>query len=333
MDISVIIVTLGRRALLTACLDALDGAVADLDGRAEVVVVLNASDDGDDGLGELLAARARSVTLVALGFNTGFAGGVNAGVARSTGRWIALVNDDAEVDPGFLTRLLAVGEADPSLGSVAGQLRFHRRPSVINSAGIAVDRLGVATDRGLGQPVGACGVDVHEVFGACGGAALYRRSMYEGLHGLDERFFAYLEDVDLAWRARAAGWRCVHVPTAFALHHHSASSRHGSSFKHELVGRNRMRLLAKNASRRQLLRHGPAIVAYDIAFVAFSAVRERTLAPLRGRWAGLREWRSFRRQDGPRLPLEQLASPLGVRAALRRRRAWRVGATRPAGPG
>jgi GT2 family glycosyltransferase len=323
MDISVIVITLGRLDLLEACLASLDRAVGAVRAETEIIVVLNGT---DDILVTTLAERADPPRLVALGRNEGFAAGVNAGLRRSSGRWVALVNDDAEVDRDFLAQLLPVADAHDELGSVAGQLRFHHRPDLINSAGIVVDRLGVAADRFVGQPVGACGAEVHDVFGACGGAALYRRSMLDELGGFDERFFAYLEDVDLAWRARAAGWRSVHVPTAFALHHHSASSKHGSAFKLELVGRNRIRLLAKNATRRQLVRYGAAIAAYDVAFVVFVAVTERSLAPARGRIAGLREWRRFRRTSGPWAPLTDLEPVHGIRAALRRRLAWSVGA-------
>lgn len=325
-DVSVIVVSLGHLALLEACLDALDRAVTELAASAEVIVVLNC-EEGE--LAGALRRRPNAPHVLVLGRNRGFAGGVNAGLARARGRWVALVNDDAEVDAAFLAELLSVGDSDAGLGSVAGQLRFHRRPDLINSAGIAIDRLGVATDRFLGEPLSACPQHVHEVFGACGGAALYRRAMLDGIGAFDERFFAYLEDVDLAWRARAAGWRAVHVPTAFALHHHSASSTHGSAFKHRLVGRNRIRLLAKNAQRRQLVRYGSSMVLYDLAFVVFVGARERTLAPARGRWTGLREWRAFRRSEGPWVLPDDFGPIQGVRGALRRRVAWRDGASIP----
>src|SRR5204862_527470 len=83
--------------------------------------------------------------------------------------------------------------------------------------------------------------------GASAALALHRRAMLDAIGGLDASFFAYLEDADLAWRARMAGWRCVLAPRAIALHRHSPTLGHGSNAKHLLVGRNRVRMLAKNA--------------------------------------------------------------------------------------
>ena len=155
------------------------------------------------------------------------------------------------------------------------------------------------------------------MFGASATLALYRRAMLDSLGGLDASFFAYLEDADLAWRARMAGWRCVLAPRAVALHHHSATLGHGSDAKYLLVGRNRVRMLAKNASARQLRRRLVAIVAYDLLYVAHAAVSDRTLAPLAGRLDGLREWRAYRAAGRPARRETRLPPSPGVRAALR----------------
>jgi GT2 family glycosyltransferase len=200
-------------------------------------------------------------------------------------------------------------------------MRFADRPGVINSAGIEIDRLGVVYDRLLGAPAGSGGTQITEVFGASAGAALYRKEMLDEIEGFDGSFFVFLEDADVAWRARMAGWRCLYEPRAIAYHHHSATAGHASSFKHFHVGRNRVRLLAKNAPGRQLARYGPLMIAYDGAYVAFAAVADRTLAPLRGRLRGLREWRSYRREARARRPVA-LAPIRGVRAALERRSSW-----------
>jgi GT2 family glycosyltransferase len=145
--------------------------------------------------------------------------------------------------------------------------------------------------------------------------------MLDALGGLDPSFFAYLEDADLAWRARMSGWRCLLAPKAVALHHHSTTLGHGSPAKHLLVGRNRVRMLAKNASRRQLRGLG-RILGYDVAYVAYVAATGRTLAPLTGRLRGLAEWRAYRAAGRPgRCDLALPPSP-GLRAALRRNRAY-----------
>jgi GT2 family glycosyltransferase len=155
--------------------------------------------------------------------------------------------------------------------------------------------------------------------------------MLDELGGLDASFFAYLEDADLAWRARMAGWSCVLAPTAVAFHHHSATLGHGSQAKHRLVGRNRVRMLAKNASARQLRRRLPAIVAYDLLYVAYVVATARSLAPLAGRLRGLREWSAYRCAGRPyRRELELPPAP-GVRAALGRNRVY-AAAPPPARP-
>jgi GT2 family glycosyltransferase len=172
-----------------------------------------------------------------------------------------------------------------------------------------------------GRPVSASEDRPVEVFGASGGAALHRRRMLEQVGGMDETFFFALDDVDLSWRAQMAGWRCLYAPAAVVHHHHGATTAHGSDVKYFHVGLNRVRTLAKNADGRILRRYGLAALAYDLAYVAYAAVMDRTLAPLRGRVRGLREWRAYRRAGVPRRPVE-LAPPAGLRAALERRATW-----------
>ena len=184
-------------------------------------------------------------------------------------------------------------------------------------------RLGVASERLVGAPVTAAD-ERRDVFGASGAAALYRLQMLRDVGGFDERFFAYYEDADLAWRARMRGWRCVYEPTAIAYHVHSATLGHESPRKHYLVGRNRVRMLAKNATGAHLLRFGPAILAYDLAYVVFVAIASRTLAPLRGRLRGLVEWRTFRRVGAAERRAVDLDAERRGPHALERRRAYRA---------
>jgi GT2 family glycosyltransferase len=104
----------------------------------------------------------------------------------------------------------------------------------------------------------------------------------------DEDFFAYLEDVDLAWRARRLGWRCLYVPAARVLHRHSATSQEGSPFKSFHLGRNKVWLVAKNYPFRLLWYVVPLVVLYDLAAVLYALVARRDVHALRGRLAGLR---------------------------------------------
>jgi GT2 family glycosyltransferase len=145
--------------------------------------------------------------------------------------------------------------------------------------------------------------------------------MLDDAGGFDESFFFAQEDADLAWRAQMRGWRCLYAPGAVMYHHHGSTARHGSDLKYFHVGLNRVRMLAKNADTRLLRRYGAAIVAYDLGYVVVAALTDRTLAPVRGRVQGLREWRTYRRAGADRRPVE-LAPVRGIRGALGRRAVW-----------
>jgi GT2 family glycosyltransferase len=316
--VSAIVVTHRGGPLLAACLAALRTALERVDGETELLVVDN-------------AAGVTGSDVLSLSENLGFAGGVAYGIEHSSGEWVLLVNDDAEVEPDAVTSLLAAAEwaasdvaapTSAAVGTVTGQVRFHSRRAVINTAGLELDCLGVAWDRLAGAPA-TDGGPVEEVFGASACVVLYRRSMLDAVGGFDASFFAFGEDADVAWRARMAGWRALYAPESVAYHHGSATAREASAPKYFLVGRNRMRLLAKNAMTGQLLRWGWAMLLYDLAYVLFVALTDRTVAPLRGRLAGLREWRAYRRTGAPTRRPVGLArpNPLGpwqMRKAYRR---------------
>ena len=202
----------------------LPGLFASLDAQTrpfdEVIVVDNGSDDASlEWLGGRPDAR-----VLALGENTGFAVAANRGIAACPScDVVALVNTDVELDPDWLARVAARLEADPGLGSVATKMVLLDRPSVLDDCGDELRRDGVAEQVGHGRPDDARWDEPREVFSACAGAAAYRRSAVVGAGGFDERFFAYLEDVDLGLRLRLDGWRCAYEPVV-ARH-----ARHGSS--------------------------------------------------------------------------------------------------------
>jgi GT2 family glycosyltransferase len=283
-----------------------------------VVVVDNGS--GDDSCAQIRRV-APDAKLIELPTNVGFPPAASEGIRRSTGDWILLVNNDVLVEPGAVAEMLAVGKSSDGVGSVAAQMRFADDPGVINSAGLGVDRLGVAYDRLLGEPASASERQPVDVFGASGGAALHRKRMLQEVGGMDETYFFALDDADLAWRAQMHGWRCLYAPRAIVHHHHGATTSHGSDLKYFHVGLNRVRTLAKNADTRHLIRWGPTIVAFDAAYVAFAAITDRTLAPLRGRVAGIREWPAYRHAGIGRRPV-RLEPVRGLRAALGRRSVW-----------
>jgi GT2 family glycosyltransferase len=321
--VSAVILTYRRQDLLPACLRSLQAALRNVDGATEIVVVDNASPGNRaTALVAELCPGARVVTLTE---NRGYAGGVIAGIAAAAGEWILAIGDDATIEPHAVTAMLAAGRSGADVGSVAAKMLFADRSGVVNSAGIEIDRLGIAVDRLVGAPESDAETVTTEVFGTSGGAALYRRAMLDDIGGFDASFGVYLEDVDVAWRARMAGWRCLLVPAAVVHHHHSATTRHRSDSKYFHVGRNHVRLLAKNATLGHLLRWAPVIVLYDLAYVAYALAVDRSTAPIRGRIEGLRDWRRYRAAQPVRRPVD-LRAPFGMRAALARNAAiWTKG--------
>jgi GT2 family glycosyltransferase len=321
--VSVVVVAYRQREPLIRCLAAIEAASRAFeaerpDGSAVELIVV---DNG--GLAELVSANSPHARVLSSRGNVGFAAGAQAGIEAAGGEWVALVNDDATLDPDALGALLSAGRAGGArTGAVAAQIRFEGAPDTINSAGITVDSLGVASERLAGMAIEQA-AEGREVFGASGCVALYRAEMLAQLGGLDKRFFAYQEDVDLAWRARAAGWRAVYEPRAVALHRGSASSGEGSSSKYWLVGRNRFWLLARNMTGSQLLRALPGLLLYDSAYIAYAALTDHTLAPLRGRVAGLRGWRRMRAERrGRRADVALAPAHSGWLGALRQHRAY-----------
>ena len=318
--VSTIVVNHERRELLRSCLTSLQQAHERIGEPTELVVVDNGSTDGSV---ELVREHFPHVALVTLPGNQGFAGGLAAGIAAAGGDWIAVFNNDTTVEPDAVSVMLEAARSNDRVGSVAAQMRFADRRDVLNSAGLELDSLGIAADRLVGSRVGQHPqLEPYRVFGATGGAALFSRDMLDKIGGFDDTFFAFFEDVDVAWRAQAQGWIALYAPRAVVYHHHSATARHGSPAKLYLVGRNRIRTLAKNATTAMLLRNAPGIVLYELAYVVFTSVGARSLAPLRGRLQGLREWRGYRRSGRAYRRPVQLARPLGFRRALRRHRAW-----------
>jgi GT2 family glycosyltransferase len=319
--IDAVIVNRDRAQLLAAALRTVEHALETVGAQGEIVVVDNDSSDDSAALVEREFPAARWIQT---GANVGFPTAVKRGIDACSSEWVLLLNNDATIEPDALEKIFA--RPIPSdVGTIAMQMRFADRPQVVNSAGIGVDVLGVAYDRFLGTPADGGASEPAEVFGACAGAALYRRAMLDDIGGFDPGYFLYLDDADVAWRSRMAGWRALYVPDAVVWHAHSATTRHGSSFKYFHVGRSRVRLLARNADRRHLLRYGAQMLAFDLAYVAFVAATDRTLSPLKGRLEGLREWRRSRAETAARRRPVELEPRQGFGAALRRRRAWLMG--------
>jgi len=256
----------------------------------QVVVVDNGSTDGS---GEWLRAEFPGVRLIVNEVNRGFARATNQGIRATESAYVATLNNDARPEPGWLSAMVKAMEHKDRVGMVAAQIRFAHRPDRLDSAGIEVDRLGIAWNRRFGQPVGGEPSEVQEVFGPCGAAALYRRAMLEEVGLFDERFFAYYEDVELAWRARRAGWRCLYTPQGRVYHVHSATGGRMPAFKAYHLGRNKWWTLFKHYPFRSLGRWVPLLLISDTVAWLWPLLRRGETAGLRGRWAAFRQREAF----------------------------------------
>jgi len=221
--VTVVVVNWNSGALLERCLLAL-GAQTLTPRR--VVVVDNGSRDGSER-----AARERpGVELLALGANLGFAAANNRGIARAEGcEWIALLNPDAFPEPGWLEALVRAAD-DGRFALLASRQVLADDPSRLDGTGDVYTVAGRAWRRHHGQAAAENDLVPEEVFSPCAAAALYRRDALLEAGGFDESFFCYFEDVDLAFRMRLAGHRCLYVPDAVVHHVGSASSGRRSPF-------------------------------------------------------------------------------------------------------
>lgn len=279
---------------LQPCLDAL---ARQTHTPMEVILIDNASSDGSQAF---VRERYDWVRLIELPENRGFTGACNAGIAAARGSYIALLNNDTEVDAGWAAAVIDAFGRDPRVGSVASKMLLFDKRDHIHTAGDFFTRDGRAGNRGVWErDMGQYDREEY-VFSACGGSAAYRRAMLDEIGALDDDFFFSLEDVDLGWRAQLAGWRCLYTPRAIVYHHLAATG--GGVTASYYDGRNLIAVLVKNLPRALWRKYGGAIL--------------RTQA--RAAWAAIRAWRGA----AARARLRGMAAGIvELPRALRKRRA------------
>jgi GT2 family glycosyltransferase len=264
--VSVVIVTFNGRALLESCVRALVGGARVPD---EIVVVDNSSTDGS---ASWLNATYPDIRVLRCGANLGFAAANNVGIRAGSGSRVMTLNNDTEVMPDALARLMsALDAADSSVGAVMSTMVFAGRPSVIASAGLETFTNGVVRDAGVGEAVEP-GRAPYPIFGPSAGAAIYRREALQDVGMFDPAFFMYLEDADLAWRLRLRRWRTLAVPDALVRHAISATAGYGSPRKAYYLARNRWWCIIKNMPRALLREFAVEIGRYDAAAIAYASV-------------------------------------------------------------
>ncbi|WP_424031105.1 glycosyltransferase family 2 protein [Methanoregula sp.] len=259
--ISVVVVNFNGKKFLDDCLSSL---ACQTFRDFEIILVDNGSSDGSAGY---VKERYPSVILVGTGKNLGFAGGTNTGIRAAKGAFIFTLNNDTIADPHLLEEIIKPMQADPCVGMCGTKILFP--DGRINSTAICISRSGAAWDRGMGEPDRGQYDTAEEIFGPCAGAALYRRVMLDEIGLFDEDFFLFMEDIDLAFRGRLAGWKCWYVPTARVVHIHGGTAGFRSDISLYYGNRNLVWYVVKNFPPRTLLFSSPWIIGRNCAVLPY----------------------------------------------------------------
>jgi GT2 family glycosyltransferase len=283
MRASLIVVSYNSRADLEPCIESI---LRQLGSQDELIVVDNGSTDGS---ADLVAERFPQVRLIR-GANTGYAGGNNRGAAVASGEFLVFLNPDTMLQPGALAALLSPLSAHPQspavwpsttsdmpsdaqtlearhaeIGLTTARIVHMDQPELINTCGNTMHYTGLTYCRGAGRPRSEYTASV-EVDAVSGAAFAMRRALFLELGGFDEQFFMYVEDSDLSWRARLAGYRCLYVAEAVVAHDYRPSYSPTKAF---YLDRNRHLMLLKNLRRATYLRMLPGLLLGEVVTGGF----------------------------------------------------------------
>ncbi len=290
---SVVIPNWNGLRFLAVCLDALRGqTLADI----EVILVDNASTDGSQ---DFVRKEYPEVRLIELKENRGFTGACNLGMEAANGAYVALLNNDTEVERDWAEQVARAFESHPEAGIIASKMLLFDQRERLHTAGDFFTTDGRAGNRGAWEWDKGQYDRGEYVFSACGGSAVYRKSMLADIDALDDDFFFLLEDVDLAWRAQLAGYKVWYEPLAIVYHHLSATG--GGVTASFYDGRNGVWLIAKNVPASLLRKYGRQILG-----------RQSKLL-----WQSLKSWRG--REARARIS-GMIAGALSIRGALSKRK-------------
>ena len=222
----------------------------------KVLVVDNGSTDGS-----VEWLKEHRVPSIFLKENTGFSGAVNTGIRAADTPYVLLLNNDTRVEPGFVAAMERAMDQSPKIFSVSSRMIQMYHPELLDDAGDMYSILGWAYQRGVGRSVNLYQKSCR-VFSACAGAAIYRRAVFHEIGLFDELHFAYLEDIDVGWRAKLYGYDNIYCPDAAVYHVGSGTSgSRYNSFKVRLAARNCIYLNYKNMPGWQILLNAPFLLA------------------------------------------------------------------------
>jgi N-acetylglucosaminyl-diphospho-decaprenol L-rhamnosyltransferase len=310
-SVSVIVVNYNGGAYLARCLDAL---AAQSFTDFEALILDNASQDDAFRRARADATDPR-FRFIDAGENLGFAAGNNRAAAQSNGEWLAFLNPDAFADRDWLRLMMAAAANHSDVAAFGATLLDANDPTRLDGAGDAYLSIGLAWRGGHGRPRAELPARPYECFSVCAAAALYRRTTFDSLGGFDERFFCYCEDVDLGFRLRLQGGRCLQVPDAL-VHHVGGGSSPSRSFATRLGVRNTIWTFAKNARAADLMWNAPLLLLALVLLLARTVVDGRIAPAAAGALEGVHGLATMLRD--PRWRTTDRAHAQAVRAAMSR---------------
>lgn len=264
--VSIIIVSYNGRDKLRACLASVQATVG---GACETIVVDNVSSDGSVAM---VKTEYPEVRLIRARTNNGFGAGNNLGVQTARGEYVVFLNPDTIVEAGWLDALLAPLETNPRIGMVTAKIVLADQPERLNTCGNTIHLTGLTLCRGMGA-YHTSFAQAGEVDAISGAAFAMRREVFTALGGFDADFFLYMEDTDLSWRARLAGWQIWYTPYSLIRHTYSLRLSPRKVFYQE---RNRYLMLLKCLRWPTMLVLLPALLLAEVMTWGFVLWNDRT---------------------------------------------------------
>lgn len=267
---------------LGECIQAIRRSEAKSETSVEVIVIDNASTDGSAEMAKSTGADV----VIKNPINAGFAVAASQGIALARGQWIIMTNPDLLVDESFVSAITeAVTDVPSDVACFAPEIRFAADSSRLNSRGIGVDSVGIPAEIGKGKLVGEAPMPI-KIFAGSGGGSILRRVALDQVGAFAPLYFAYYEDVDLAWCLQRCGWRARFLPSAHASHAGSSTVGVASPLQTYLVARNRRFLFYRHGPHSWRARFWRTLT--DTAHATVLCAVTRSPTPLYGRAAALR---------------------------------------------
>lgn len=283
-QVSILLISYNSAAHLRRCLDGLH---AQTFKEFEVILVDNGSSDES-----LKIARNHQILfkqkIIEQNANLGFAMANNIGVRMAHGKWIVLLNTDAYPEPNWLESLLKAAERNPEYSFFSSRQIQYKAPHLLDGAGDQYHVSGLAWRRYYNYTENDHGLNQEEVFGACAAAVMYRREDFLRVGGFDEDYFSYFEDVDLSFRLRLIGGRCLYVPDAVVYHVGSASTGKLSDFVVYYGHRNLVWAYIKNMPNLLFWIFLPLHLAINLFFLISFILKGKGRAIIKSKWDALR---------------------------------------------